>query len=1085
MQTALDGAAWKNSRENDIALFIECCRMARYAEPGYRTNKIQFRTSEIDPEYLLSQLFGIPSGIEGLDELFGGAGMILTETLPQHPAPLPAGRAILIKGRSGTGKSLLASQIASSVVRKGGLARIIAMEQPASDYLYSLASFGVLPSDTDVEIITDPDELAKTREKVPDNERGTLVILGSAKESFEEFRILFEATGTMISPEYPLRVVCVDPVNSIQRGKESVEQQRREFLESILRVKRAGTNVVLVAEEGPDSQTINDFEENIVDVVIHLKEMPRYDYSQRYLQVSKSRLQREQRGWHPYSIRTTAGLTVFPSSSAMNARIQTRRVHLKEEGTRFGFADLDNLLSHDGVNAGDVIAFRGTTGSYKSMLGLMFLAFRDRKARQNSGESKSLLISSGDTEASFRRQLHATWFEGHCRREKTATNDDVSGERILFASPPLGHVNPAFILREIENEFERAKLKGYTIDRVVVDNIGHWELSCPFVRDDETFADTLVSLLQKHNVTSLFICGDPAENTPVQSPILDRADLLVSFEHFEFRGHRRVALRVLKTRSMKHPRQAEEITFDNDIIALNSTASMFRVGPGGQASMVPVRLFLHGESEAQKHYNDKLEAMIQAVLSTDTTVRPQSEVSVAIATDLGNFSAIDELQLIHVDEFQLSDIKDRLDTRGPLHVFKKEIWNKNADIDWDDFVPRLSQAVASTNDMVFGVPFYADIGLLAYRSKDLDLGILAQLRERLDPAQTWKALADACARWEAEQEAEQQTQADNQLQPQPEKLFFEFSHVTGENYSCLFFEILDAFAGAPKTKRSGAQKANDDSDFCYLLKWLDSNNPQVVGACWVYWRLCQKAHRLDLKRRHDERVARKLRPGKLATGTNTRAFNLEEDSHLDNEKPKDEEYEVFHVCQDALVWRHWFSTLNQMLAQMGPDKRRGIEVTVLPGRATAGEWYMVIPSYSAAPEVAVRLLTGLTGRQANLERFHLGVGLPTCMSFYKQMNAQHSPDGRDSVAPQFFASPEDVGNAIENAFCRSEFSCYSDYAELIAYHLMRLLELDLDPEQGEAKIRQVLDSLCAELRFSRPKQRCKKCCDRNAIGPCL
>ena len=120
----------------------------------------------------MSTLFGVPTGISGLDQLFGGAGPILAE----HPLrsndgnaavapkafigraaddyesdaedtedeatplavgwssaelmqePCLTGRLMLIRGQFGSGKSLLAVHMAASVARKGGIAHIASVE---------------------------------------------------------------------------------------------------------------------------------------------------------------------------------------------------------------------------------------------------------------------------------------------------------------------------------------------------------------------------------------------------------------------------------------------------------------------------------------------------------------------------------------------------------------------------------------------------------------------------------------------------------------------------------------------------------------------------------------------------------------------------------------------------------------------------------------------------------------------------------------------------------------------------------------------------------------------------------------------
>jgi hypothetical protein len=93
----------------------------------------------------------------------------------------------------------------------------------------------------------------------------------------------------------------------------------------------------------------------------------------------------------------------------------------------------------------------------------------------------------------------------------------------------------------------------------------------------------------------------------------------------------------------------------------------------------------------------------------------------------------------------------------------------------------------------------------------------------------------------------------------------------------------------------------------------------------------------------------------------------------------------FQVNPRAEVWRHWYSTLNQMLSDMSAAVRADIVVAPLPGNASvAGEWFLGVPSYSAAPDVGLRLIQLYTSQEGEIDRLKYGVGLPVHTSFYTQ-----------------------------------------------------------------------------------------------------
>jgi hypothetical protein len=170
-------------------------------------------------------------------------------------------------------------------------------------------------------------------------------------------------------------------------------------------------------------------------------------------------------------------------------------------------------------------------------------------------------------------------------------------------------------------------------------------------------------------------------------------------------------------------------------------------------------------------------------------------------------------------------------------------------------------------------------------------------------------------------------------------------------------------------------------------------------------------------------------------------------------EPLDKTQNTYRVSTDARVWRHWYSTLSQMVSSMTLQERSRLRVVPVPGRPVAGEWYTAIPRYSAAHDVGMRILQQLATPQANIERLHDGVGLPTLRSFYER-RASKGP-----LTPDFAATCYEVYQAIENALPRSRIENYSDHASVLGHNLIQLLELP------SAQIQSALTKLRDELSF--------------------
>src|SRR5262249_30404122 len=143
---------------------------------------------------------------------------------------------------------------------------------------------------------------------------------------------------------YPLRVLIVDPVNTVARPYQdhstsqlraetvarpyqghSAPQLRAEMVSLFNELRQELTNLILVAEVG-GSESEWQFEENIWDTVIRLSWDTKDGYTQGVVEITKSRYQGEQRGRHSFSIRPGQGIAIFPSPAAVSAGLSAREV---------------------------------------------------------------------------------------------------------------------------------------------------------------------------------------------------------------------------------------------------------------------------------------------------------------------------------------------------------------------------------------------------------------------------------------------------------------------------------------------------------------------------------------------------------------------------------------------------------------------------------------------------------------------------------------------------------------------------------------------------------------------------------------
>ncbi len=277
-----------------------------------------------------------------------------------------------------------------------------------------------------------------------------------------------------------------------------------------------------------------------------------------------------------------------------------------------------------------------------------------------------------------------------------------------------------------------------------------------------------------------------------------------------------------------------------------------------------------------------------------------------------------------------------------------------------------------------------------------------------------------------------------------------------ETYNCLLFEILLCLHPLPEAD-------------CVLGSWLQSESAKE--AAHIFRDLCYRSYRHTY--RESLRRERANRKGKEHGWT------------AEDDQPQTDSEVRLHES-GPYVWRHWYNTLNQYMTKLTPEDRTRLSIQPLYGRVTtAGEWYLAMPAYSAAPEVGWNLIQMLTTADRELQRVYLGVGLPTRKAFYGLKDASgglpimERRSGVATISPFFDLKLPVLQHLVTHAFRRSAFPCYQQFTESISAHLKRILEL---PEpQGEDRdtlydqVNHVIDDLAANVRFVQSNQSCDRC----------
>jgi KaiC/GvpD/RAD55 family RecA-like ATPase len=765
-----------------------------------------------DAEYLMNHLFGVPTRIPGFDALFGGGGLMFSDSMQPgaSDSPMQAAQAQMIGGRSvlcigpfGSGKTLLSLQIAVEVARKGGVAWIISFEQTEEECLYALEAIGVTTYHPAFRVVKGGLTDSFLALSDPSPTQGALVFLrpGELRPNEEpaDYPKFLADTKERLSwmSQYPLRLLVVDPVNAIVQPAEKSEALRFKTQKLFEAAKRANVNIWFTSERFVDRTESNRFEENIADTVIHLGSDDELGQPRRYIEVTKSRFQHESTGRHGLVIDSLDGLKIYPSS-ALVARLTSSRIP-RSEGTplKFGIPGMESLLGSEPIRQGDLIVLAGP-GKGKTLLGAYYLM---ETASEEDRGARSLFVADHPVERMNRllgMVAGAEWPQVRQRVER--------------CSLPTGYIDPGRILWEIEAALKRCQERGAGPTRTLLATISRWEEEMPFVAADPSFGLALVKLLRSYNAPAIVVCGDtPDGGSQLRDALIDQADIFLQFNRIELQGRVTSLMRAVKSRRMTHQRESFELIIDSSGARI-CPAPLFRIRSSGAIDQVKITLFLHAETENHKNFNNRIMEGLKATISPNASIEAQERKFDPGFLSMSQYSAIDELQIFQIDEYQLPTSPSTALAPSALHSFSTGL---HGQLLADRLPQQATRVVFDGGERFLAVPFYTNLSLLAVYWNRFEK--LAEHFRWTSFPQSWEELSELCAQFDA-------------AHAHTPDLFFSCAvrDETIETYNCLFFEILHSL------------QAPTDGELNDLSQWLDQ--PAATRAACLFHQICRKSH---------------------------------------------------------------------------------------------------------------------------------------------------------------------------------------------------------------------------------------------------
>lgn len=573
-------------------------------------------------------------------------------------------------------------------------------------------------------------------------------------------------------------------------------------------------------------------------------------------------------------------------------------------------------------------------------------------------------------------------------------------EQVLCMPVAPGLVDPGDLLTAIERILEQQRLLGKPVDRVLVTNLSRWLLDMPRVGQDRNFPLALVALLRRYDATAMLVCGHTGEATGAE---------LVNFL-FETSE---CAIEVVRADVRGHDRYFLRVLKSRrmkhrpgryelrvDESGVSVSQKESLIRVDSAGNVEPVEVVLFLHSETPKH-DLYNERMVGALCAT---LSPRTTLAPQTRTydpQMLRLGSASSVDQMQILQLDQFQLPRAADWKNSgLYTFSHDMAGPLL----EDRLPRFRESCLFWRDherQALAVPFYANLSLLACREQAGSLPT------------DWSAMAEEAARF------------------QGEGLYFAAHTVRSNNfesYNCLFLEILYSWQKPPA------------DEGCGLANWLSADRDKTLKALRCFHLLLQRYHYAMLAEMPN-------------AGTDAEWQSLQN-----------------RLAGKALVSRHWYNTLNQMLADLAPDQRAPYHIAWLPcGRdgerymTTAGEWYLAVPQYSAAPEVALDVIEFMTMPDKEMQRVHIGVGLPTRSDYYNRES------GVSDVSPFFDLRMPELRDLMEKAFRRSQFACYQAFADTLSSHLQRLLET------AAPNFASTLDGLLASLNFIRSRQLCESC----------
>jgi circadian clock protein KaiC len=444
---------------------------------------------------------------------------------------LPAGRATLLAGSSGSGKSIFAAQfLAEGISQRDHAGVFVTFEEPPAAIRDNFHALG-WPIPT-----------------WEDEGRWAFVDL-SPEEDQPEVAGDFDLGALLPRIEHAVRRtgaqrLVIDSLGTLYSQFSDRQMVRRALGQLMAAVRRMGVTTLVTAERTEEYGPIARFEveEFVADSVILLRNVLNGDKRRRTVEILKMRGTSHQKGEYPFTVSSQAeGVSIIPLSA-----IELNQPASSERAS-FGVAALDAMCA-GGLLRKSVALVAGPTGTGKSLIGAHFAT--------GDPDERSLVIAFEEGADQLRRNA-AGWSLPFEAMEAAGTL------RIESAYPETASLEDHLVrLKKVIDEFQP--------QRVVLDSLSALERIGSH-RGFREFLIALVAHLKDLGVTTLMTANTSnlqGGGIASEAQVSSMTDTIILLRYAEQDAQIKRGLVVLKMRGSDQDKAVREFTVTDHGIAV-------------------------------------------------------------------------------------------------------------------------------------------------------------------------------------------------------------------------------------------------------------------------------------------------------------------------------------------------------------------------------------------------------------------------------------------------------------------------------------------------------------------------------------